>query len=71
MAPTQQSDVIQSREAVTCQTMRWLRSALVGADCWLAVGSDKPSNSPPSSPEEDDNESDKQQTTQVAADTLN
>lgn len=37
--------------------MRWLCSDLVGADCWLAVGSDKPSNSPPSSPEEEDDES--------------
>lgn len=40
--------------------MRWLCSAFVGADCWLAVCSDKPSNSPPSSPEGRDHESDKQ-----------
>lgn len=44
---------------MTCQTMRWLCSALVGADGWLAVGSDKPSSSLPSSPEEEDDESNK------------
>lgn len=37
---------------MTCQTMRWLRSFLAGADCRLAVDSDKPSNSPTSSPVE-------------------
>ncbi|TNN57647.1 hypothetical protein EYF80_032109 [Liparis tanakae] len=44
--------------------MRWLCSALVGGDCWLAVDSDKPSNSPPSSPEEEEeeDESNKQHT---------
>lgn len=52
--------LFQSWEVVTCQTMRWLCSAFVGADCWLAVGSDKPSNSPPSSPEEEDDESSEQ-----------
>lgn len=52
--------LIQSWEAVTCQTMRWLCSALVGDDCWPAAGSDKPSSSPPSSPGEEDEESNEQ-----------
>lgn len=50
---------------MTCQTMRWLCSALVGADGWLAVGSDKPSSSLPSSPEEEDDESNKRLETTV------
>lgn len=41
---------LHSLDNVTCHTMRWLRSALVGVDCWLSVGSDKPSSSLPSSP---------------------
>lgn len=41
---------LHSLDNVTCHMMRWLRSALVGVDCWLSVGSDKPSSSLPSSP---------------------
>lgn len=47
--------------------MRWLCSALVGADGWLAVGSDKPSNSLLSSPEEEEDKSNKQPTRWVRA----
>lgn len=55
-APRTPSDywIFQSREAVTCQTRRWLCSAMVG--CWSAADSDKPSSSPPSSPAEEDDE---------------
>lgn len=45
--------------------MRWLCSALVGADCRPAVGSDKPSNSPPSSPEKEEDQSNKQMFNQL------
>lgn len=44
---------LHSLDTATCQTMRWLRSALVGAACWLSVGSGRPSSSPLSSPDGD------------------
>lgn len=46
--------IVQSWGVATCQTMRWLCSAVVG--CRSAVGSDKPSSSPPSSPAEEEEE---------------